>query len=79
MSDDWSLKDKSACCGGYGTIECLQEEFFYYKTEDIETLRQKLIDDITWCLGQKDFTNEWNNPMLGLIISKINKRFGVEE
>ena len=54
----WSLKGKEVPYGGFAK----------YTMEDIETLRQKLIDDFTY-----EFACETRIKRI------INKRFGVDE
>lgn len=63
MKDDWSLKDN--CWGGCE-----------YHASDIETLRQKLIEDLI-----KAYANKVANPKIDfteLICDIVNQRFGVE-
>ena len=63
MSDDkdWSLK------GRYGIADNNKK---IYTEEDIDTLREKLIDDIKKC-------NQISHPYgSDDVIEKINKRFG---
>lgn len=61
MSDDWSLK---------GTYY-IPNDCKYYKEDEIETLRKKLIEDFS---SMNRF-----NVSIGTVIATINKRFGVEE
>ncbi len=67
MSDDWSLKGKDFDIAD-GTL---------YMNYDIETLREKLIEDIktVGCISEHHFKNM--NPHM--VISIINQRFGVKE
>lgn len=80
MSDDWSLEGKEHFWGG--SINDYQ-----YNKKDIETLREKLIEDIS------DYENpfiaeQYFNPtnayeklehLRSFVIEIINKRFGVKE
>lgn len=85
MIDDWSLKDKRYDCGCYnGDFKhfAYDSKGKYYRIGDIETLRQKLIDDIddiqdeqskqgiSYHLDTDDFKYE--------IVKQINRRFGSE-
>jgi hypothetical protein len=74
--DEWSLKGKKEI--GYGMCVAPPE---IYLADDIETLRQKLIEDankawthILGCIDKSNreywFYTEW--------LTSINKRFGVE-
>ena len=70
MSDEWSLRGK----GVWKDYQFKMEEH-WYPASDIETLRQKLIEDI-----EEDYANGLLD-VVGRTIMKetINKRFGVEE
>jgi len=70
MTDNWSLKGKGDYAGHFERME------YVFHIKDIETLRQKLIDDIlkfydaNCCLVSEEEKKE--------LIELINKRFGVE-
>ena len=76
MSDEWSLKDRDKF---FTLIKRVKEidmdvDIEYFDKEDIETLRQKLIEDL------KEL---WMSTLEGTdikerLINIINKRFGVE-
>ena len=76
MSDDWSLKDKRYKDFEDG-MECYDwiqnDENTYYKQEDIETLKQKLIEDF-----EKESNYNTTNLLLHRVKNIVNKRFGVE-
>ena len=67
MSDDWNLKGRRI--NEPDCERCSKENI--YGEIDIETLREKLIEDLKWCGG--DMTTE--DEMRDI----INKRFGVIE
>jgi len=75
VSDDWSLKDYSNPCMKCGSVECA------VCSEDIDILRQKLIDDMVSFLCNKLVytdalaTYETNKKE---ITNMVNKRFGVD-
>jgi hypothetical protein len=80
MSDDWSLKGKDVCVlgdtneRGYDAeYDKLGDDYWFYEKQDIETLRQKLIEDIK----QEFIKNKLSGYILYAIEGKINKRFGV--
>lgn len=66
MSDEWSLKGKK---------NVINDIVPAYSCEDIETLRQKLIEDFS--KDGLDASADYFPP--GSCIEIINKRFGVEE
>ena len=66
MSEDWSLKEKK-----FG-VDCDAENIEAYYTEDIEKLRQKLIEDLD------QMHNTFPPSFRDNIKMAINKRFGVE-
>jgi len=71
MADDWSLKKD---CVEYGIYEYDVKKV--YKTEDVETLRKKLIKAV------KEYCAEhyWKYDNIALkVIEIINARFGVEK
>ena len=84
MSDDWSLKYKKIF--GYDSegkvfssvLEKgkLQE---MYNEDDIETLRQKLIEDMQSILEIERLKYESRTDTVDRCINFVNKRFGVEE
>jgi hypothetical protein len=70
---EWSLKGKGGYLSGYNDKGHFSESV--YKSEDIETLRQKLIEDVT-AMREDLFTGRnWKT----VVLSIINKRFGVKE
>ena len=71
MSDDWSLKDKE-----YNFDEFTEG----YTQDDIDTLREKLIDDFKEIAqGESPDNVVWVETLLCDIIDMINKRFGIDE
>lgn len=70
MSDEfWSLKDKIIYEDGSGWADD-----WVYKKEDIEMLRQKLIEDF-----MKLILDETGCDGKGVVDKIINDRFGMEE
>jgi hypothetical protein len=84
MSEDlnWSLKDKERLHSG--EIQHLNSSLSCYDKYDIETLRQKLIEDIKRLNNygedkdDEDNYNDWVENPKEDIIEIINRRFGVE-
>jgi len=81
MKDEWSLKDKCKIImekrtyGDFDGFELLEaSDGDVYKTEDIETLRKKLIEDISI---HDSFDNILVYEYQKYVIKCINKRFGV--
>lgn len=78
MSDDWNLKDRKAILGykfkGSKTTDI--PEFGFYENH-IETLHQKLIEDIDSidCTDKSKLT-KWQ--IIEEVLEKIDKRFGVK-
>lgn len=82
MSDDWSLKGKE--------IKAIDDVSLYpqwspvktfYSKEDIETLRQKLIEDIQQYFDKlsEEYKEDFGYISSEIIEKIINKRFGVEK
>jgi len=70
MTDDWSLKGLDEFPFPTDETSCL-EKFYWQK--DIETLRQKLVNDFI------AYAAEHEKRMDGITIEEIiNKRFGVD-
>jgi len=65
MTESWSLKHKIHI--GFSEGDCQ-----VYRKEDIDTLREKLIEDIDTL-----YDDNWSIPR-GRVIDIINKRFGIE-
>ena len=88
MKNDWSLKDKAIKImtnphGKVITISCPRPDIpreiewleeYFYSTINIETLRQKLIDDIK---KEWEYTGQIHNA--GDIIRIINRCFGEDD
>jgi len=72
MSDDWSLNGLKSNIVHY-VDHSVDVPFWFYHEITIETLRQKLIDDIF------DFTDDITVVSRQVLIKQINKRFGVDE
>lgn len=75
MSDNWSLKDKTSHVISY---EDGVDDWFY-KKEDIETLRQKLMEDFKEQVCSYQCEEHPYSHSLELIELIINRRFGMEE
>ena len=74
MTDDWSLKVKGVSNDTMHWGNPLsEEEYFWYHEREIETLRNKLIDDIK---KYKDF--QGHHYIQIDMIDIINKSFGVD-
>jgi len=76
---DWSLKDKKCIPSwdddGIDWEMVNDYKSGYYESEDIDILRQKLIEDVRLMSGLSGC-----NPSVGeRIVIHINKRFGVDE
>jgi hypothetical protein len=71
MGDDWSLKDKKAILKS--AVREHDIETVMYKEKDIETLREKLIEDIQTIYPEFKYGEPYQK-----IIKVIYKRFGVE-
>lgn len=69
---DWSLKDKGGFLSGYNDDGYFNHSV--YMTEDVETLREKLIEDLENIRGDLFSGRNWKLIMK----QRINKRFGVE-
>jgi len=66
MTDDWSLKGK----------QVFEEiAFTYFEVDDIETLRQKLIEDMKEYMNGLGYIRYYDEIEM---IKIINRRFGVE-
>ena len=77
MKDNWSLKDKGIKTWESGNTK---DTWISYNEKDIETLRQKLIDDFRNIAEDEDKDDVvYVETLLCEIIQMINKRFGVEE
>ena len=87
--DDWSLKSNIKKKTQYLTDEDKEYpvgEYFIYELRDIETLREKLIEDIEKYIdehfevwkGHKDDIQEKHELVDIIIFEIINKRFGYE-
>lgn len=79
--NNWSLKGKGIACGGYPsqTIEFFGEQVIY-NGELIQTLHQKLIEDINDPTNNYMFTacdRDVISAKNALIQKIINRRFGV--
>jgi len=89
MTDNWSLKGKGECfnmecgifpCENTEVMEDCPYKSIYYYHEDIEILRQKLIDDIKEYIMQVHGGIEWIDKWHSQNIERlINRRFGVDE
>lgn len=78
MTEDWSLKKfKARHPVDQWSVEWKDIE--YYKIEDIETLRKKIIEDISIWDWMDDGMNGTPYKNMKWIIKCINKRFGVDE
>jgi len=80
MMDDWSLKDKkvkqNVADDGDGYIDVwddYSERGKYYSLDDIEILREKLIEDA------KKLSRDYPVGIVEALYVIINKRFGVWE
>ena len=72
MSDDWNLNGKEERWGNY-------LDWHGYESDIIDTLREKLIEDIQKTVG--NYTN-WYDEIIPDVVTEdiikiINKRFGV--
>ncbi len=78
MKKKWSLKGKKCDFSDEGRRE--YEIISGYKEEDIETLREKLIEDLCGELLKdgKPFGRHDNIPQI-TILETINKRFGAKK
>ena len=74
MSDDWSLKGKILI----SEVDTWDDEV--HLKEDIDTLREKLIDDFKEIAqGESPDNVVWVETLLCDIIDMINKRFGIDD
>ena len=84
MSDDWSLKYKKLepeyDDDGIVWLSVPFECEGYFKSKDIDTLREKLIEDITGYVTVELHHDKSLNSHMNYVIKEIiNKRFGIEE
>ena len=80
MSDDWSLKDRDKF---FTLIKRVKEidmdvDIEYFDKEDIETLRQKLIEDIEKCYDDVRSCKNLDSVPIYWVTDIINKRFGAD-
>lgn len=72
--DTWSLKGKEHI----GWIRVNEMRDFSYRNVDIETLRQKLIEDVEEIFPKWIKERVFHGNAIGEMKDRINKRFGVE-